>query len=87
MKAPTLITAILCLLLMSSCNYFKNHRLFSRGVDSVLDMTIERALEVFEAFPPMVSRLQTLYDVGLGYIRVGQPACADLFQFAESQWA
>jgi excinuclease ABC subunit A len=44
------------------------------NIADVLDMTIERALEVFEAFPPMVSRLQTLYDVGLGYIRVGQPA-------------
>jgi excinuclease ABC subunit A len=44
------------------------------NIADVLDMTIERALEVFEAFPPMVNRLQTLYDVGLGYIRVGQPA-------------
>ena len=44
------------------------------NIADVLDMTIERALEVFEAFPPMVNRLQTLYDVGLGYIRLGQPA-------------
>jgi excinuclease ABC subunit A len=44
------------------------------NIADVLDMTIERALEVFEAFPPMVNRLKTLYDVGLGYIRVGQPA-------------
>ncbi len=44
------------------------------NIADVLDMTIERALEVFEAFPPMVNRLQTLFDVGLGYIRVGQPA-------------
>ncbi|MBC8507332.1 MAG: excinuclease ABC subunit UvrA [Anaerolineales bacterium] len=44
------------------------------SIADVLDMTIERALEVFEAFPPMVNRLQTLFDVGLGYIRVGQPA-------------
>ncbi len=44
------------------------------NISDVLDMTIERALKVFEAFPPMVNRLQTLYDVGLGYIRVGQPA-------------
>jgi len=44
------------------------------NIADVLDMTIERALEVFEAFPPMVNRLQTLYDVGLGYIRVGQAA-------------
>jgi excinuclease ABC subunit A len=44
------------------------------NIADVLDMTIERALEVFEAFQPMVNRLQTLFDVGLGYIRVGQPA-------------
>jgi excinuclease ABC subunit A len=44
------------------------------NIADVLDMTIEKALEVFEAFPPMVNRLQTLYDVGLGYIRLGQPA-------------
>jgi len=44
------------------------------NIADVLDMTIERALEVFNAFPPMVNRLQTLHDVGLGYIRVGQPA-------------
>ncbi len=44
------------------------------NIADVLDMTIERALDVFEAFPPMVNRLQTLYDVGLGYIRLGQPA-------------
>jgi excinuclease ABC subunit A len=44
------------------------------NIADVLDMTIERALKVFEAFPPMVNRLQTLYDVGLGYIRIGQSA-------------
>ena len=44
------------------------------NIADLLDMTIERALKVFAAFPPMVNRLQTLADVGLGYIRVGQPA-------------
>jgi excinuclease ABC subunit A len=44
------------------------------NIADVLDMTIERALDIFGAFQPMVNRLQTLYDVGLGYIRVGQPA-------------
>jgi len=44
------------------------------NIADVLDMTIERALDVFQAFQPMVNRLQTLFDVGLGYIRVGQPA-------------
>ena len=44
------------------------------NISDVLDMTIDRALEVFKAFPPMVNRLETLQDVGLGYIRIGQPA-------------
>ncbi|UCH61028.1 MAG: excinuclease ABC subunit UvrA [Anaerolineales bacterium] len=44
------------------------------NIADVLDMTVDHALETFEAFPAMVSRLQTLQDVGLGYIRVGQPA-------------
>ncbi len=48
---------------------FKEH-----NIADVLDMTIERAREVFAAFPAMVSRLQTLVDVGLGYLRLGQPA-------------
>ena len=44
------------------------------NIADVLQMTIETALEVFAAFPPMVNRLQTMQEVGLGYIRVGQPA-------------
>lgn len=44
------------------------------NIAEVLDLTVDRALEVFEAFPSMLSRLQTLQDVGLGYIRIGQPA-------------
>jgi excinuclease ABC subunit A len=48
---------------------FKNY-----NIADVLEMTVDHALEVFEAFPAMSSRLQTLQDVGLGYIRVGQPA-------------
>jgi excinuclease ABC subunit A len=44
------------------------------NIAEVLDMTVDTALEVFEAFPKMVNRLQTLQDVGLGYIRIGQPA-------------
>jgi excinuclease ABC subunit A len=42
------------------------------NIADVLNMTIDTAMEVFEAFPPMMSRLQTLKDVGLGYIRIGQ---------------
>jgi len=44
------------------------------NIADVLDMTVDQALEVFSAFQSMVNRLQTLQDVGLGYIRVGQPA-------------
>ncbi|HNT26100.1 MAG TPA: excinuclease ABC subunit UvrA [Anaerolineales bacterium] len=44
------------------------------NVADVLDLTVDKALEVFEAFPNMLSRLQTLQDVGLGYVRLGQPA-------------
>ncbi len=44
------------------------------NIADVLDMTVDHALEVFEAFPAMTNRLKTLQDVGLGYIRIGQPA-------------
>ena len=37
-------------------------------------MTVEEALEFFENIPSLRSKLQTLYDVGLGYIKLGQPA-------------
>jgi len=48
---------------------FKGH-----SIAEVLDMTVEQALEVFSAFPKMMSKLQLLEEVGLGYIRIGQPA-------------
>jgi len=44
------------------------------SIADVLDMSIFQAIEVFSAFPPMLNKLQTLIDVGLGYIRIGQPA-------------
>jgi excinuclease ABC subunit A len=44
------------------------------SIADVLDLTVDHALEVFSAFPAMVNKLQTLQDVGLGYIRIGQPA-------------
>jgi len=40
----------------------------------VLDMTVEQALAFFEHFPKVKNKLETLKDVGLGYIRLGQPA-------------
>jgi excinuclease ABC subunit A len=45
-----------------------------KNIAEVLNMTVEEALPFFEAFPKVRSKLQTLHDVGLGYIRMGQPA-------------
>ena len=45
-----------------------------RSIADVLDMTVEEALEVFAAVPQVHGKLQTLNDVGLGYIHLGQPA-------------
>ncbi|MGQ9583872.1 MAG: excinuclease ABC subunit UvrA [Anaerolineae bacterium] len=45
-----------------------------KSIADVLDMTVERAMEFFANLPAIRSKLQTLYDVGLGYIRLGQPA-------------
>ncbi len=44
------------------------------NIAEVLDLTVDQALEHFAAFPAIVRKLQTLHDVGLGYIRLGQPA-------------
>jgi excinuclease ABC subunit A len=44
------------------------------SIADVLDMTTEEALDVFQAVPQIRTKLQTLVDVGLGYIRLGQPA-------------
>ncbi|GAB4476479.1 MAG: excinuclease ABC subunit UvrA [Anaerolineales bacterium] len=44
------------------------------NIADVLEMTVDKAMDVFAAFPNMVNRLKTLQDVGLGYIRIGQPA-------------
>ncbi len=45
-----------------------------KNVYDVLDMTVEEALEFFKNIPGIARKLQTLHDVGLGYIRLGQPA-------------
>lgn len=44
------------------------------SIADVLDMTVDQALEVFSGFPRIRPKLETLRDVGLGYIRLGQPA-------------
>lgn len=45
-----------------------------KNIAEILDMTIDTAAIFFAAFPKIVRRLETLQDVGLGYIRLGQPA-------------
>jgi excinuclease ABC subunit A len=45
-----------------------------RTISEVLDMPIEEALDFFAAIPPIARHLATLVDVGLGYVRMGQPA-------------
>jgi excinuclease ABC subunit A len=45
-----------------------------KNIADVLDMTVEQALKFFENIPRIKSKLQTLNDVGLGYIHLGQPA-------------
>jgi excinuclease ABC subunit A len=49
-------------------------KLKGKNIADVLEMSVEEALNFFEAFPTIKRRLQTLYDVGLGYIKLGQPA-------------
>ena len=43
-----------------------------KSISDVLDMTIEEGLEFFDGLPKIRNKLQTLYDVGLGYIKIGQ---------------
>jgi len=45
-----------------------------KNIADVLDMTVEEAMEFFGSIPKIERKLKTLYDVGLGYIRLGQPA-------------
>lgn len=45
-----------------------------KSISDVLNMTVEEALEMFKNIPRAGARLQTLVDVGLGYIQLGQPA-------------
>ncbi len=45
-----------------------------KSIYDVLEMTVEEGLSFFSAVPKIKRKLQTLYDVGLGYIKIGQPA-------------
>jgi excinuclease ABC subunit A len=46
----------------------------NKNIDDVLNMTVEEALKFFENIPRIKNKLQTLLDVGLGYIKLGQPS-------------
>jgi excinuclease ABC subunit A len=45
-----------------------------KNISECLDMTVTEALEFLDKIPPVREKLKTLYDVGLGYIKLGQPA-------------
>ena len=45
-----------------------------KNIAEVLDMTVDEALEFFSALPKIRKKLQTLQDVGLGYVKLGQPS-------------
>ena len=45
-----------------------------KNIYDVLEMTVEEGLEFFSRIPKIKRKLQTLFDVGLGYIKIGQPA-------------
>lgn len=45
-----------------------------RSISDVLEMTVEDGLEFFQNIPKIARKLQTLVDVGLGYVKMGQPA-------------
>ncbi|KIO97263.1 excinuclease ABC subunit UvrA [Levilactobacillus brevis] len=45
-----------------------------KNIADVLDMTVSEALQFFEAIPKITRKLQTIQDVGLGYVKLGQPA-------------
>lgn len=46
----------------------------SKNINDVLEMTVEEACEYFKNIPKIYNKIKTLYDVGLGYIKLGQPA-------------
>jgi excinuclease ABC subunit A len=49
-------------------------RFKGKNIAEILELTVEQALSFFEHFPKVKNKLETLRDVGVGYIRLGQPA-------------
>jgi len=49
-------------------------RFKGKNIAEILDMTVEEGLDLFASFPAIVSKLRTLHEVGLGYVRIGQTA-------------
>lgn len=49
-------------------------RFKGKSIADVLDMTINQAVEFFENIPSIISKIKVLQDVGLGYIKLGQPS-------------
>jgi len=45
-----------------------------KSIAQVLDMTVDEGVELFSAFPAMMNKLKLLQEVGLGYVKIGQPA-------------
>ena len=45
-----------------------------KSIYDVLEMTVEEAMQFFEPIPKIYRKLKTIYDVGLGYVKLGQPA-------------
>lgn len=45
-----------------------------KNIADILDMTVEEGMNFFESIPKIHRKIKTLYDVGLGYIKIGQPA-------------
>jgi excinuclease ABC subunit A len=46
----------------------------NKSIDNILNLTVEEALHFFQNIPIIYKKLKTLFDVGLGYIKLGQPA-------------
>lgn len=49
-------------------------RLKGKSISDILDMTINQAVEFFSSYPSIISKIKVLQDIGLGYIKLGQPS-------------